>query len=108
MLWKRGEIAPKEQFLLFSTIFSIYGISNLRSQITHSFMKCGCLIYFFLNFANLICRSMDISKYFREFLDFKIKRVDYIDIFLTFSQKRVVSTHLKCFGVPTNIRVCLP
>ena len=22
--WKRGEIAPKEQFLLFSTIFSIY------------------------------------------------------------------------------------
>ena len=24
ILWKRGEIAPKEQFLLFSTIFSIY------------------------------------------------------------------------------------
>ena len=24
LLWKRGEIAPKEQFLLFSTIFSIY------------------------------------------------------------------------------------
>ena len=24
ILWKRGEIAPKEQFLLFSTIFSTY------------------------------------------------------------------------------------
>ena len=24
ILWKKGEIAPKEQFLLFSTIFSIY------------------------------------------------------------------------------------
>ena len=24
ILWKRGEIAPKEQFLLFSTIYSIY------------------------------------------------------------------------------------
>ena len=24
ILWKRGEIAPKEQFLLFSTIFSRY------------------------------------------------------------------------------------
>ena len=23
-MWKRGEIAPKEQFLLFSTIFSVY------------------------------------------------------------------------------------
>ena len=24
ILWKRGEIAPKEQFLLVSTVFSIY------------------------------------------------------------------------------------
>ena len=24
ILWKRGEMAPKEQFLLFSTILSIY------------------------------------------------------------------------------------
>ena len=33
ILWKRGEIAPGEQFLPFSTIFSIYN-SNLRSPIT--------------------------------------------------------------------------
>ena len=24
ILWKRGEIAPKEQFLLFSALFSVY------------------------------------------------------------------------------------
>ena len=45
---KKGEIAPKEQFLLFSTLFYIYiyiYLSNFRSQITYSFVKCGCSIY---------------------------------------------------------------
>ena len=41
----RGEIAPKEQFLPFSTI-SEY-ISNLRSQITYLFGKFSCLICIF-------------------------------------------------------------
>ena len=43
-MWKRGEIAPKEQFLLFSTLFYVY-ISNFRGQITYSFVKCGCSVY---------------------------------------------------------------
>ena len=43
-------------------------ISNFRSQITYSFVKYGCLIFFFLNSANRICQSKDISKYFRESL----------------------------------------
>ena len=30
-------------------------ISNFRSQITYTFVKCGSSIYFFLNSANLIC-----------------------------------------------------
>ena len=38
IMWKRGEIAPEEQFLLFSTLFYIY-ISNFRSQITHSLAR---------------------------------------------------------------------
>ena len=42
---KREEIASKEQFFLFSTIFSIY--LYFSSQITYSFVKYGCLIYFF-------------------------------------------------------------
>ena len=50
-MWKRGEIAPKEQFLLFSTLFYIY-ISNFRSQITYSFIKCGCSIYCFPHSLN--------------------------------------------------------
>ena len=63
ILWIRGEIA-KEQFLPFSTIFSVY-IFNLRSQITYLFVKFGCSVCIFLSSANLLCRSMDISKCFR-------------------------------------------
>ena len=57
MLWIKGEIAPNEQLLSFSTIFSIY-ISNLRSQITYLFVKFG-------SSASLICRNTDIPKCFR-------------------------------------------
>ena len=64
ILWKGGEIAPQEQFLVFSTIFSVY-IFKLRSQITYLFVKFGCSMYVFLSSANLICRSTDISKCFR-------------------------------------------
>ena len=56
ILWKRGKVAPKEQFLLFSTIFSIY--LEPRSQITYAFVKCGCSLYFFPRF----CKS-DMSRY---------------------------------------------
>ena len=72
---KRGEIAPKEQFLLFSTLFYIY-ISNFRSQITYSFVKCGCSIYCFPHSLN-----SDMSKYGSRGvsvspMEFKITRVD--------------------------------
>ena len=56
-MWKIGEIAPKEQFLLFSTLCYIY-ISNLRSQITYSFVKYGCSIYCFPHSLN-----SDMSRY---------------------------------------------
>ena len=66
IMWKRGEITPKEQFLLFSTLLYIY---NFRSQITYSFVKCGCSIYcIILTLSTLICRGMDISKCFSESL----------------------------------------
>ena len=39
------------------------------SKITYLFVKCGSSIYFFLNFADLICRGSDISKYLREYLE---------------------------------------
>ena len=76
MIWKRGEIAPKEQFLLFSTLFYIY-ISNFRSQITYSFVKCDCSIYCFPHSLNSDMskygypRSVSVSP-----LEFEITRVD--------------------------------
>ena len=70
-MWKRGEIAPKEQFLLFS----IY-ISNFRSQITYSFVKCGCSIYCFPHSLEVrISRSVSVSP-----LEFEITRVDCISL----------------------------
>ena len=60
----RGEIAPREQFLPFSTIFLIY-ISKQRRLIAYSFVKFGCAICISLNSENLICRTTDISKCFR-------------------------------------------
>ena len=65
MMWKRGEIAPKEKFLLFSTIFSVY----LYLQESNYIFICEMWLFvlsFSLNSANLICRDTDISKYFRE------------------------------------------
>ena len=50
-MWKRGEIAPQEQFLLFSTLSYLY-ISNFRSQITYSFVTCGCSMYCFPHSLN--------------------------------------------------------
>ena len=55
----------KEEKLLLRSNFSSFPqyfqyISNFKSPITHIFVKCGCLNYFFLNSANLICRGTDI------------------------------------------------
>ena len=66
-MWKRGEIAPKEQFLLFSTLFYIY-ISNFWSKISYSFVKYIVQFIVFLTLSTLICQSTDISKCFSESL----------------------------------------
>ena len=52
---------------LFHNMFNIEH-HNFMSQITFSFVKCGCSIYFFLNSAEMIYPCRDISKYFRESL----------------------------------------
>ena len=67
IMWKRGEIAAKEQFLLSSTIFSAY----LYFQESNYIFICEMWLFdlsSFLNSANLLCRYTDISKYFREYL----------------------------------------
>ena len=67
-MWKRGEIAPKEQFLLFYTIFSVYLYFQESNYIFICEIWLFDLSFFPLNSANLICRDTDISKYFRESL----------------------------------------
>ena len=86
-MWKRGESAPKEQFLLFPTLFYIY-ISNFRGQITYSFVKCRCSIYCFPHSLN-----SDMSRYgYLEIcqcpLEFEITRVDCISNKYKLSQKQ--------------------
>ena len=68
ILWKRREIAPKEQFLLlFSTIFSIYLLTS-RVQLHIYLLNVVVRIMFFSILQVLICRGTDISKYFGESL----------------------------------------
>ena len=62
IIWKRGEIAPTEQFLLFFTIFS----EDLYFQESNYIFICEMWLFdlsFFLNSAYLICQDTDISSY---------------------------------------------
>ena len=73
-MWKRGEIAPKEQFLLFSTLFIyIFVTSGVKLHI--HLLNVIVQFIVFLTLSTLICRGTDISKYFSE-LEFEITRVE--------------------------------
>ena len=74
-------------------------ISNFRSQITHSFVKCDCSIYCFLTLSTLICRSMDISKYFSESLGIQDNesRLYNVAIPAYLTEALLMSTHNICF-----------
>ena len=66
-MWKRREIAPKEQFLLFSTFFIyIFLISGVKLHI--HLLNVVVQFIVFLTLSTLICRGTDISKYFSECL----------------------------------------
>ena len=67
-MWKRGEIAPKEQFLLFSTLFYIYIflISGVKLRI--HLLNVVVQFIVFLTLSTLICRGTDISKCLSESL----------------------------------------
>ena len=73
----------KEQFLLFSTIFSIY----LQLQESNYTIICEMWLFdlFFLNSANLIYQCTDISNNFRESFGFEITRVDCTYVSMLFS-----------------------
>ena len=63
--WKEEKLLLRSNFSSFPQYFQY--ISNVRSKIAYTFVKCGCSIYFSL-ILQTWCRSTDISKYFRESL----------------------------------------
>ena len=77
LTWKSNnrviKYCGKEEKLLLRSNFTSFPqyfqyISNFRSQIIYSFVKCGFRFIFpsILQIWNLICRYTDTSKYFRE------------------------------------------
>ena len=66
-MWKRGEIAPKEQFLLFSTLFYTY-IQTSGVKLHIHLLNVVVQFIILLTLSTLICRSTDISKGFSESL----------------------------------------
>ena len=67
-MWKRGEIAPKEQFLLFSTLFYIYIFLTSGVKLHIHLLNMVVQFIVFLTLSTLICRSTDILKCFSESL----------------------------------------
>ena len=66
MMWKRGEIAPKEQ-ILFSTLFLyIFLTSGVKLHI--HLLNVVVQVIVLLTLSTLICRGTDISKCFSESL----------------------------------------
>ena len=77
IMWKRGEIAPKEQFLLFSTLFYIYIFLTSGVKLHIHLLNVVVQIIVFLTLLTLICRGTDISKCFSgRPLKFEITGVD--------------------------------
>ena len=68
IMWKRGEVAPKEQFLLFSTLFYIYIFLTLGVKLHIHLLNVVAQFIVFLTLSTLICRGTDISKCFSESL----------------------------------------
>ena len=66
-MWKRGEIAHQEQFLLFSTLFIyIFLTSGVKLHIHLLNVVVHFIVFFTL--STLVCRSTDILKCFSESL----------------------------------------
>ena len=65
-MWKRGEIAPKEQFLLFFSHYFIYIF--LTSGVKLHIHSLNVVVQFivFHTLLTLICLGTDISKCFSE------------------------------------------
>ena len=68
IMWKRGEIAPKEQFLLFSTLLYIYIFLTSGVKLHIHLLNVVLQFIDFLTLSTLICRGTNITKCFSESL----------------------------------------
>ena len=66
-MWKRGEIAPQEQFLLFQHYY-IYIFLTSGVKVHIYLLNVVVQFIVFLTLSTLICRGTDISKCFIESL----------------------------------------
>ena len=113
IMWKRGEIAPKEQFLLFSKLFYIYIFLTSGVKLHTDLLNVVVLLFSSLSqiwYVEVrISRSVSVSP-----LEFEITRVDcsYMDHWNFFQQSKKlgvrmikVSTVSKIYHpkLPTNI-----
>ena len=67
-MWKRGEIAPEEQFLLLHIIIYIYIFLTSGVKLHIHLLNVVVQFIVFLTLSTLICRSTDISTCFSESL----------------------------------------
>ena len=85
---KEEKLLLREQFLLFSTIFSVYLYFQESNYIL--FVKCGCLIYLFSSIPQIWYVEIRISRSISESpLDFEITRVDCISLRFKLRQRLV-------------------
>ena len=68
IMWKRGEIAPQQQFLLFSTLFYIYIFLTSGVKLHIHLLNVVVQFIVFLTLSTLIYRDTDMSKCFSESL----------------------------------------
>ena len=61
IMWKRGEIAPKEQFLLFFTLFYIVFLTSGVKLHIH-LLNVVVQFIVFLTLSTLLCRGTDTSE----------------------------------------------
>ena len=109
-MWKRGEIAPKEQFLLFSTFhIYIFLISGVKLHI--HLLNVVVQFIVFLTLSTLICRGTDISKCSSESLGIRDNESRlYIQAIAVFIQKSKYSktsmTPISMAHLPWLFRTC--
>ena len=96
ILWKRGEVAPKEQFLLFSQYFQYVKLHIHSWNVVVRFI--------FPSSANLICRGTDISNISESPFGFAITILDCIFYFGR-AKRKVVTRHMRTAKARISLRI---